>query len=314
MNESTSFENHYTGLTRIKLFFALSRTPHGLLDLATPALCALLWLTQFPSIQVIVLGMITAFAGYTSVYALNDVMDYRTDKEKVSEGWLDELTDDLDAKIIRHPIAHDLLSIKEGIAWVAAWALLALIGAYQLNPVCVLIFLLGCGLEIIYCLMLKVSYLRTLVSGLVKTSGGLAAVFAVDPEPSALFLVGLFFFLFFWELGGQNIPNDWMDIDSDRRLRAKTVPERFGPEKTALLILGFLVLTVCMGVILFQLAPVPFGFHFQAANALLGVYLLLIPAWRLYRIRTRHAAMALFNRASYYPLAILIIVTLKVIT
>jgi len=73
----------YTGFSRLKLFWALSRTPHGLLDMATPALGALLWLGRFPSLEVIVLGLITTFAGYTAVYALNDVIDYRVDKEKI---------------------------------------------------------------------------------------------------------------------------------------------------------------------------------------------------------------------------------------
>ena len=73
----------HTGFSRLKLFWALSRTPHGLLDMATPALGALLWLGRFPSLELIVIGLITTFAGYTAVYALNDVIDYRVDKEKI---------------------------------------------------------------------------------------------------------------------------------------------------------------------------------------------------------------------------------------
>ena len=55
--------------SRIKLFMALSRTPHGLLDMATPALAALFWLGAIPSLRVVMIGVITAFAGYTAVYA-----------------------------------------------------------------------------------------------------------------------------------------------------------------------------------------------------------------------------------------------------
>jgi len=43
--------------------------------MATPALAALLWLGSIPQIHVIVIGLVTAFAGYTSVYALNDVIE-----------------------------------------------------------------------------------------------------------------------------------------------------------------------------------------------------------------------------------------------
>src|SRR5512135_1255253 len=70
-------------VSRLKLFLALSRTPHGLLDLAAPALAALLWLGRFPPLSVTALGLLTVFAGYTAVYALNDVVDYRVDREKL---------------------------------------------------------------------------------------------------------------------------------------------------------------------------------------------------------------------------------------
>ena len=115
--------------------------------MATPALGALLWLGAFPSLGVIILGLITAFAGYTAVYALNDVIGYRTDKEKIQQSGRNGLGNDLDAVFVRHPLAQGLLSFKEALLWALAWALLALIGAYKLNPICVLIFLAGCALE-----------------------------------------------------------------------------------------------------------------------------------------------------------------------
>ena len=192
-------------LHRLNLFLALSRTPHGLLDLATPGLAALLCLGGFPPFGVTVLGLITVFAGYTAVYALNDVVDYRTDKAKIGEGGL---TGEgyLDGVMVRHPMAQGLLSLQEGLAWVAAWTAVALTGAYLLNPICALIFILGCILEAVYCFMLEISHWRTLVSGVVKTLGGVAAVYAVNSDPSPLFLVLLFLFIFFWEIGGQIYP------------------------------------------------------------------------------------------------------------
>ena len=71
---------------RIKLFLALSRTPHALIDMAAPALAALLVLGHFPSAAVTIIGVITVFAGYTAVYALNDIVDLRTDRQKVQIG------------------------------------------------------------------------------------------------------------------------------------------------------------------------------------------------------------------------------------
>ena len=148
----TSPQNRFTGLSRLKLFFALSRTPHGLLDMCTPAFGALLWLGQFPSFFTVIIGLITTFAGYTAVYALNDVVDYKVDKEKASRGGFPSTGTDLDGLLVRHPMAQGFLTFKEGLFWSAAWSLLALIGALILNPVCVLIFVGGCALETIYCL------------------------------------------------------------------------------------------------------------------------------------------------------------------
>lgn len=51
-----------TWLPKLQLFLALSRTPHGLLDLATPGLAALLCLGGSPSLGVTVLGLVTMFA------------------------------------------------------------------------------------------------------------------------------------------------------------------------------------------------------------------------------------------------------------
>ncbi|NIO06309.1 MAG: ubiquinone biosynthesis protein UbiA [Proteobacteria bacterium] len=301
-------------LSRLKLFLALSRTPHGLLDLATPALGAILWLGGFPTLQVTVLGLGTAFAGYTAVYALNDLVDSRVDREIIQDrGWADS-GGDLDAVFVRHPIAQGLMTFQEGLWWSAFWALLALMGAYWLNPVCALIFIIGFVLEAIYCLLLDVSHLRTLVSGVVKTSGGIAAAFAVDPDPSPAFLITLFFWLFFWEIGGQNVPNDWHDLEEDDCLEVKTVPARYGLRGAGLIILCSLAISITLGVVLFSIAPLELSFPFLEASLFVGFYFLLLPAFRLYRTRNQTRALVLFNKASYYPLALLVIVLFRLIT
>lgn len=304
--KTTSVQNQ-TGLSRLKLFWALSRTPHGLLDMATPALSALLWLGTFPLAPVIGLGLLTAFSGYAAVYALNDVIDYRVDQKKIQRGGLRGPKQDLDSVFVRHPLAHDLLSYQEGIFWMGGWALLALIGSFLLNPVCTFIFLIACLLEMIYCLLLKVSYLRGMISGVVKTSGGIAAVFAVEPNPAPLFLVVLFLWLFFWEIGGQNVPNDWVDLDEDRQLQAKTLPVRFGPEGSILIIYFSLALSLTMSLTMYWVAPGKLGLPYLAGALFSGFYFLLLPAHRLYKTKAPEEASTLFNRASYYPLAMLLV-------
>ena len=313
MNPET--EDHtgpeFRGISRLKLFLALSRTPHGILDMATPALAALLWLGGFPPAGVIALGFLTAFAGYTAVYALNDVVDYRVDKEEARPGILQESGGDLDAVFVRHPLALGLLSLGEAVLWTGGWALTALVGAYLLNPICALIFLAGGLLEAIYCLLLRVTYLRTLVSGVVKTLGAIAAVFAVDPVPSLGFLAVLFLWIFFWEIGGQNIPNDCADLQEDLRLRAQTVPVKFGLAGSIRLIVASLLLAAAMSIVLFWMTPNRLGFQYLAGSLLAGFFLLLLPAYRLYKGESPEEAIALFNRASNYPVVMLFVVMIS---
>lgn len=301
------------GLSRLKLFLALSRTPHGLLDLAAPALVALLWLGRFPPLGVVALGLLTVFAGYTAVYALNDLVDYRVDQQKLRLAGGPQADHYLDAVFVRHPLAAGQVSFRDGLVWTGAWALVALLGAYRLNPACALIFLAGCILEAAYCLLLKVSHLRLLVAGVVKSLGALAAVFAVDPRPSPIFLAVVFLWLFFWEVGGQNIPADWHDVEPDRTLDAKTIPVVFGLKQAGALAIVSLVCSLVLSLVMLRLAPIPFPLSQQLLVLGLGVGLLLVPAWGLYRSRAQSEAATLFNCASYYPLALLTVVLVNLL-
>lgn len=298
---------------RIKLFMALSRTPHGLLDMAAPALAALLWLGSIPPIHVVIIGLITAFSGYTAVYALNDVIDFRTDRRKIRECGLKCYAGDLDGVYVRHPMAQGMLRLRDGILWTAGWGAIALLGAWLLNPACAVIFILGCAAETVYCLMLRLSWMRALVSGGVKSAGGLAAIFAVAPGSSAPFLMGFFLWFFFWEIGGQNVPNDWSDIEEDMKMGAGTIPVRFGPRGSATIVLGSLSIAVAMSIALFWLTPARLSALYFAAAIPAGIFLLLLPAWRLYTGRTAALASALFNRASYYPVTMFVVIFLSII-
>ncbi len=299
-------------LCRLRLFLALSRTPHGLLDLATPGLAALLCLGSFPPARVILLGLITVFAGYTAVYALNDLVDYRADLAKLKAGRL-ESDGYLDGLMVRHPLAQGLLSFKEALFWTAAWTSVALTGAYLLNPVCALIFIAGAILEALYCLLLQVSHLRIVVSGIVKTLGGVAAVFAVNPRPSPVFLALLVLWIFAWEIGGQNIPNDWHDLAEDRLGGARTLPVRYGADLSVRLVMGSLLASVIILPLLQAASPGTFSWPLRLLCMAAGVVLLILPAWRLLKTRDRSRATSLFNCASYYPLVILLLTLLALL-
>jgi 4-hydroxybenzoate polyprenyltransferase len=300
---------------KLKLFWALSRTPHGIIDMTTPCLAALLWLGAFPSVGIITVGLVTVFAGYTAVYALNDVIGYRSDRAKLQAGGFEGAAhaSDIDALLVRHPMAQGLISVPAGLVWAIGWGIVAAIGAYWLNPVCLLIFGAGCLLETVYCLLWRVSPYRALVSGAVKAAGAIAAVFAVDPAPSPLFLFFLFLVIFFWEIGGQNAPNDWTDIEEDQRFGARTIPVTVGLKRTRDIILGALLLAVLTSLILFLLSQTAFGPAFYLLTLATGVYLLIWPAWTLYDSEEKVDAMRLFNRASYFPLALFAIVLTRLL-
>ncbi len=283
-------------------FFALSRTSHGLLDLATPAFCALLWLGRFPDWTVILLSIFTAFAGYTAIYALNDIVGITVDRKKFSDSGMNAGYS-VEASEMRYPLARNILSYKKGFLWMVVWFALALAGSYLLSPNIVFILIAAAILEVIYCLMLKVSYLRVFVSGLVKASGPIAAVFVVDPNPSISSLLLLFTWLFFWEIGGQNVPADWNDIAEDRRLNAKTIPVQFGTDKAGIVVLSTLAVTVITSAFLPAISPLNLGTPYIAASLSIGYIFLLRPGLQLKKNNDGRDAARLFDKASYYPVA-----------
>lgn len=303
----------WRGLARLKLFLALSRTPHGLLDMATPVLTAILWQGGLPPWPVMLLGLGAAFGGYTAVYAINDLVDYRTDRAKIQHSDPARQTGYLDAALVRHPLARGLLGLPEAIAWTLCWTLFSFVCAWLLNPICALILVTGCLLEAVYCLLLRVSRLRALISGTVKTLGGLAAVFAVDHSPEPHMLLLLFLWLFCWEIGGQNVPADWHDLEEDAALGAKTIPVHYGPKGASRIALTTLIVSIAVGSIFLALAPLAPIRLLLLSSLIAGYFLLLLPAWRLLQSRRRREASVLFNRASYYPLSLLAIVLLNLL-
>lgn len=293
-------------------FLALSRSTHGILDVAMPGFVALLWLGHFPSWQVLLLSLFTAVAGYTAIYALNDLVGVKVDKEKfagsgINQGYSVEASD------MRYPLAQNILSMRSGVAWFVFWYALTLVGAYLLNPAIVVIVIAAAVLETIYCMLLKVTYWRTLVSGLVKSSGPIAAVFVVEPNPSFLLLLLLLAWLMFWEIGGQNIPADWNDIEEDKRVGAKTIPLTFGPQVAGTLVVITLALTVILSLFLPLMSPLKLGLPYLVASVAAGFFLLLLPGFQLYRSHEGRQAARLFDRASHYPLVQLAIIMVFVL-
>ena len=295
----------------MRRFLALSRSVHGVLDIAMPGFVALLWLGHFPSWQVLALCLVTALAGYTAIYALNDLIGVNDDKEKVAGGITPGYA--VEASAMRYPLAQNLISMKGALAWFGFWFALAVLGTCLLNPRILVIVFAAAALEVAYVKLLKVTWWRTVVSGLVKSAGPVAAVFAVIPAPPWSGLLGLLAWLMLWEIGGQNIPADWNDIEEDRRIGARTIPLVFGLRAASVLVAISLSLTVLASALLPRLSPLAGGWPFQLAIFAAGAGLLLPPAIQLARTLDGRQAARLFDRASLYPLALLAIVTVFVL-
>ncbi len=295
----------------MKRFFALSRTTHGILDIAMPGFVALLLLGAFPRWQILLLSLFTAFAAYTAIYALNDLMGLVDDREKfvggINAGY------SVEASELRYPLAQNVISYRDALLWFAGWFVLALIGSYLLNPIIVIILVVATILEVVYCLLHKVTYWRTLVSGLVKSSGPIAALFVVNADQALSVLPVVLAWVFFWEIGGQNIPADWNDTVEDKRVNAKTIPLQLGTQTAGVIVLLSLGLTVIISLMLPMVSFLSLGWPYLLASAIAGFFLLLIPGYRLYQRPEGRLAAELFNKASYYPLAQLAIIAAFVI-
>jgi 4-hydroxybenzoate polyprenyltransferase len=126
-------------------------------------------------------------------------------------------------------------------------------------------------------------------------------------------LVGLFLWLFLWEVGGQNVPNDWADVEEDRRLGARTAPVFLGLGGASRVVLAALGACAALGVLLPWLSPLRPSLLALTGIGAAGIVLLALPALRLRHSRSPEDAFALFNRASYYPLTVLAVVALDVI-
>ncbi len=295
----------------LRKFVALSRSTHGMLDLATTGFAALLWLGHLPAWSVLIVALATAAAGYTALYALNDLVGVTIDREKFANPGIN-LGYSVESSGPRHPLAQGVLSMQGAIAWFALWYIVALVGAWWLNPLLIAIVLTAPLLETLYCLLLRVTYWRVLIGGLVKSLGPIAAVLTVVPRPSLYWLCLMIAWLTAWEIGGQNIPADWNDADEDRRVGAKTIPVLFGARIAGTWVFASLIVAVCLSLLLPLMSPLALGLPYLVLSFSAGLFLLLVPGFRLFSSGDGRYAAKLFDRASFYPVVQLAIIAIFV--
>lgn len=275
------------------LMFDLSRGKQALLSITQPALGAMFALGGLPDARTLVLGILAAAAGYFAVFSLNDVLDYRVDRESIKAGKTEGAEPDLDVTFLRHPLARGDISFSIAIIWVVALALISATLAYLLNSLCLVLFISCVCLEILYCAMRSVSWSKTFISGAMVGVGGLAGWAAVAPLTFHAFYYLLF--LASWEIAGRNLPNDLADIDSDRSVGIKTVATVFGNRSSALATLAGAIVTIILVIAL----PAPATI--RLATVVIGAWSMGLPAVILARSPSSAQAAAYFNRASLFP-------------
>jgi 4-hydroxybenzoate polyprenyltransferase len=297
----------------LKGFFGLSRMTHSILDVAHPAIGAILVLGGFPRPSTVAIGLLAAFAGFTAVFALNDVMDCKVDCEKISKDGTSRECFDLDSVGSRHPIAQGSLALKAALGWVIGWGLCAIALAYVLSPLCAALVLAAAGLEIGYCRLLRVTHWKAFLSGLMVSVGGLAGVYAVRSSPSLPFVALFVLWAFAWEVGCRNIPNDWADLDEDINLKIRTIPVRYGRRVASFISFALLCLTVASSILFPYVVTVRNHLLYQVGALAVGFVFLVLPALRWVKTQQTESAMAFFNRACFYPLAVCALVGLTTV-
>jgi 4-hydroxybenzoate polyprenyltransferase len=275
----------------------LSRARQALLSVAQPALAAVIALQGLPSLSQIALGLVAASCGFLAVFSLNDVLDRRVDAEslRVGKGLVEGF--DIDTAFVRHPLARGDLSLRFSLAWVGGLGVISAVCAYLLSPICLVLFVGAVLLEVAYCSLRSVTWLKTIVSGLMVGVGGLAGWAAV--APLSVEVLPVFTFLALWEIGGRNLPNDLADVQVDSQVGVKTVATVFGPVVSARVTLGVAIATL---VALATLQQPPM---LIASSLALGVWAMAVPAVALTRSPTSAQAGRYFNRASLLPALVL---------
>ena len=66
-----------------------------------------------------------------------------------------------------------------------------------------------------------------------------------------------------------------------------------------------------MNLLLLQVTPHRIELPYVVVSLIIGVFFLIVPAYKLYQCKERLQAEALFKRASYYPLALMVVIGVR---
>ncbi len=278
--------------------FDLSRGRQASLSVAGAGLAAMLAARGVPGWRITSVGLVAAWAGYFVAFSLNDVLDYKVDAEALRAGKERTVEFDIDTAFIRHPLAAGRLSLGVSLLWVSALTAVATAGTLLLGPLCFAFFAAGALLDVLYSALRRITWLKTVVTGVMVGCGGVAGWVAVSPLGRSV--IPVFVFLALWEIGGRNLANDLADLGPDSSVGIRTVATTFGPRAAAranLVVGSAMVASVAW-------LQMPLWAVLVALAC--GAWLVVRPGLMLVREPTSARAGYYFNHASVYPVAVLL--------
>jgi 4-hydroxybenzoate polyprenyltransferase len=288
---------------QIRVLYGFSRGAQSTLSVAQP-LVAVFVVTDHPPVARFLAVAAAALAGFLAVFAANDVLDRQLDGRRFSNE-RDYDGFDIDSVGARHPMARGELSYVAAVAWVVVLGLVAALVTAWLSPVCLCLFLLAVLLEVAYCRLATVTALKCVLSGIMVAVGACVGAFAMPGPVEWLPLALMCVWMAAWEIGGRNIPNDMVDVAEDVHLGIRTLPVVRGRRPAARYTLLFLLVGGAAAIGLAVARFPSYGVVGVTATVLATGVLLVAPGIGLLRAPCPDAAMRVFNRASFHPVAVL---------
>ncbi len=312
IDESALLVGQTRSVEVIRALLGMSRVIVAIFVLAHAGLAAILATGAIPPLNTILIGSLACVFGTGALIGLNDLLDIDLDRRRFVEfpeggqaGSSDADTGfDIGALFIHHPVARGIISVRTGVVWVAILAALSLVFIYQLKPTLWPIFIAIAIFVVLYSVLGKLSYWKFMAVASAVTLGALAGwLTVVDSVSLAFWLFAGWTFL--WEIGGRNVPNDFNDMEEDALLGVKTIPVILGPQVASRVVFISLLFSYGLSFPLFFAAGM--SLFFVVGGALIGLYLLLIPAWQLWRDPRPSVSRRLYNRSAIYPLVLLVL-------
>lgn len=291
----------------IKALLGMSRAPVAIFVVAHAGLASIFALGGLPALSVIVIGIAACLTGTGALIGLNDLLDVELDRRRMA--YLNKGQElDLGSTFIHHPVARGVIGLRLGVAWVVILSVLSLYFISLLRSRFWPIFAAIAVCVVLYSKLSQVTFFKFLAVATAVTLGALAGWLAVGGPVNRLFVL-FAAWTFIWEIGGRNLPNDFNDVEEDAPLGIKTIPVVFGPRRAAQIIFAALLLTFLMSILL--VLSTSFSAVFKIGTPLLGIYLLLIPAYRLLRDPRPQVSAKLYNRSAIYPLILLLVLLIS---